>query len=340
MSIGQTATAVLRSGVPLVTDRAVDRVFVVLAGWLMTGVFLDAWAHISGLPDSFWTPWHGVLYSGLLACGASLVLARMAERTAERPILGAGYELSLVGVAVAGFGGIADAIWHTLFGIEFDIEAAVSPSHLVVAGGIFLVVTGPARAAWANRGFGLPAALSLLYGLSILAVILDYADPFTRVFGASPGAPTHALLQIEQSPALFAFLLYALLLSGVIQVALARIAVAPGYIALVVGGNALAMVLVNSPLLGAHLGAFVVVALVGGVLAAVAAAWLDPTPARPAAFRAFAFLVPTLLYAAYAVSVVIGPGTSWSPTFWSGLIVSGGLAGLLLSTLVLARPRA
>src|SRR6266508_1813507 len=175
MSIREGALAVARTRVPALSERAVDRVFVVLAGWLMTGVFLDAWAHISGLPDSFWTPWHGVLYSGLLACGASLVLARMAERTAERPILGAGYELSLVGVAVAGFGGIADAIWHTLFGIEFDIEAAVSPSHLLVAGGIFLVVSGPARAAWAKWAFGLPAALSLLYGLSILAVILDYA---------------------------------------------------------------------------------------------------------------------------------------------------------------------
>jgi hypothetical protein len=339
VSIGQAATAVLRSGVPLVTDRIVDRVFVVVAGWLMTGVFLDAWAHISRLPDSFWTPWHGVLYSGLLACGASLVLARVAERTAGRPILGAGYDPSLVGLAVAGFGGIADAVWHSLFGVEFDIEAAVSPSHLLVAGGIFLVVTGPARAAWAKRAFGLPAAISLLYGLSILAVILDYADPFTRVFGARPGAATHALLQIEQSSALFAFLLYAVLVSGVIQIALARVAVAPAYIALVVGGNALVMVLVNSPLLGAHVGAFVGVALAGGLLAAVAAAWLDPSPARPAAFRAFAFLVPALLYTAYALTVIIGPGTSWSPTFWSGLIVGGGLAGLLLSTLVLARPR-
>jgi hypothetical protein len=339
MSIGQTATAVLRSGVPLITDRAVDRVFAVLAGWLMTGVFLDAWAHISGLPDSFWTPWHGVLYSGLLACGASLVLARVAERTAGRPILRAGYEWSLVGVAVAAIGGMADAVWHTLFGIEFDIEAAVSPSHLLVAGGIFLVVTGPARAAWAKRAFGLPAALSLLYGLSILAVILDYADPFTRVFGARPGAPTHALLQIEQSLALFAFLSYAVLVSGVIQIALARVRVAPAYVALVVGGNALVMVLVNSPLLGAHAAAFVAVALVGGALAGVAAACLDPSPARPAAFGVFAFLVPTVLYVVYAVSVIIGPGTSWSPTFWSGLIVSSGLAGLLLSTLVLGRPR-
>ncbi len=276
--------------------------------------------------------------SPVCPCGASLVVARAAERSAGRRVLGAGYDLSVVGVAVAGIGGIADAVWHTLFGIEFDIEAAVSPSHLLVAGGIFLVVSGPARAAWAKRAFGLPAALSLLYGLSILAVILDYADPFTRVFGARPGAPTHALLQVEQSSALFAFLLYAVLVSGVIQLALARGPVAPAYIALVVGGNALVMVLVNSPLLGAHAGAFVAVALVGGVLAGVAAAWLNPSPARPAAFRAFAFLVPTLLYVVYAISVVIGPGTSWSPTFWSGLIVGGGLAGLLLSTLVLARP--
>src|SRR6266542_6952347 len=114
MSIGQTATAVLRSGVPLVTDRAVDRVFVVLAGWLMTGVFLDAWAHISGLPDSFWTPWHGVLYSGLLACGASLVVAKSGERAAGRPLLSAGYDLSLIGFGLAAIGGVGDAVWQTV----------------------------------------------------------------------------------------------------------------------------------------------------------------------------------------------------------------------------------
>lgn len=339
MSIGQTATAVLRSGVPLVTERGVDRTFVLLAGWLMTGVFLDAWAHIAGLPDTFWTPWHAVLYSGLLACGAALVLARIVERSTGRSLIAAGYDLSLVGAAVAGLGGVADALWHTLFGIEFDIEAAVSPSHLLVAGGIFLVVTGPARATWAKRAFGLPAALSLFYGLSILAVILDYANPFTRVFGAGPAAATRSLLQIEQGLALFAFLLYAVLVSGAVQIALARVAVAPAYIALVVGGNALVMVLVNGPLLGAHVGAFIVVALAAGLLSGVAAAWLDPSPSRPAAFRAFAFLAPTMLYALYALTVVVGPGTAWSITFWSGLIVSCGLAGLLLSTLVLSRPR-
>jgi hypothetical protein len=97
------------------------------------------------------------------------------------------------------------------------------------------------------------------------------------------------------------------------------------------------MVLVNGPL---HPGANVVllgVAIAGGMLAALAALWLRPSLERPNELRAFAFLVPALAYAAYAVAVTIAFGTSWSPTFWSGLVVTGGLAGLLVSSLAIDR---
>ena len=128
----------------LTSETIVDRAFAVVAGWLMTGVFLDAWAHISGLPDSFWTPWHAILYSGLLACGAFLFLARVVEARLERRLLADGYGLSIIGFGLGALGGVADAVWHTLFGVEFDIDAAVSPSHLLLASAILLVVTcGP-----------------------------------------------------------------------------------------------------------------------------------------------------------------------------------------------------
>ncbi len=186
---------------PLVAARTVDLTFAALAGWLMLGVYLDAWAHGAHLPDSFWTPWHGILYSGLVACAAFLVGASLVEGRTARRILAPGYGLSLVGAAVAGLGGIADAIWHTLFGIEFDIDAAVSASHLVIVAGIFLLVSGPARAAWASRSrIGVPGALSLLYALSILTVILSYANPFAGLMGTGPAPSSAALGQLEQIP--------------------------------------------------------------------------------------------------------------------------------------------
>ena len=44
-----------------------------LGAWLIGGLYLDGWAHIH-VPnlESFFTPWHAVLYSGYLAGAAAL----------------------------------------------------------------------------------------------------------------------------------------------------------------------------------------------------------------------------------------------------------------------------
>lgn len=318
-----------RAGAITITDRTVDRTFVVLAGWLMAGVYLDAWAHVSHLPDSFWTPWHAILYSGLMACGVFLFAIRA---TPYRVLLGRGYRLSLLGFALGMAAGVSDAIWHTVFGVEFDVEAAVSPPHLAVALGILFVVTGPARAAWVKRSFGVPAVLSLLYGLSILTVILDYANPFSAVFGSRP-APARELVQLEQTVALFAFITYAALLAGVAVIAVRNDERFAPWLGLIVGANAAAMTLVNAPLHPSATPLFLGVALCTGVAVVIAAVSLRPSADRPWMLRAFVFLIPVFLYVAYSVAVTLGVGTWWSPTFWNGLIAVGSIAALLVSSI-------
>jgi hypothetical protein len=331
-----SARSQTRARVGALTDRDVDRAFAVLAGWLMTGVYLDAWAHISRLPDSFWTPWHAILYSGLLACGVFLFVVR---GTSYRALLGRGYDLSLVGFVIATLGGVADAIWHTVFGIEFDVEAAVSPSHLAIAFGILLVVTGPARAAWTRRLFGLPAALSLLYGLSILTIILDYANPFSALFGAGAVPPTHELVQLQQTVALFAFSAYAALLTGVTVIAVRSDARAAPWLALVVAGNAVALTLVNAPLHREAVPLLLVVALVPAASILATAAWLRPSARRVGALRAFATLIPVAVYGAYVIAISVGVGTWWSPTFSTGVIALSAMTALLVTGIgLLGRP--
>jgi hypothetical protein len=56
-----------------------DMVLVLASGWVITGMVLDAWAHTHQCLESFFTPWHGVLYSGfivLMAWMAWIALAR------------------------------------------------------------------------------------------------------------------------------------------------------------------------------------------------------------------------------------------------------------------------
>jgi len=104
--------------------------------WFVVGLYLDGWAHTHQLPDSFFTPWHAIIYSGVL--GAALVLvgtAFLAWRNGApwRQALPAGYRLSLLGAGLFLIIGVADFVWHSLFGIEADLAALYSPPDLVLA---------------------------------------------------------------------------------------------------------------------------------------------------------------------------------------------------------------
>lgn len=62
-----------------------DRIVAAAAGWLVGGMWLDAWAHhsVSSTLETFFTPWHGVLYSGLLAMMSVLSAALVRGRVAR-----------------------------------------------------------------------------------------------------------------------------------------------------------------------------------------------------------------------------------------------------------------
>ena len=148
--------------------------------WLVAGLQLDAWAHAT-IPEleTFWTPWHAVLYSGIAACGG--VLAWRIHRLLPRDGLTPGALLGLppaLRVAAAGMalllvGGGVDTLWHNLFGIERELEIFVSPSHVLIIVGMVLVAAGPAllRAAApdpAGRGGRLGGADTVLVLASAL----------------------------------------------------------------------------------------------------------------------------------------------------------------------------
>jgi len=111
-----------------------DWMVIALSSWFVGGLFLDGWAHTHGKVDtSFFTPWHGVLYSGHLA-----TLLYLGWQWSRQRTLPAGYGLSLAGALLFVVGGVGDFIWHELFGIERSIEALLSPTHLLLALGLAL----------------------------------------------------------------------------------------------------------------------------------------------------------------------------------------------------------
>src|SRR3546814_7680376 len=99
--------------------------------WMVVGLFLDGWAHDNNKPESFFTPWHGVLYSGFAAATLAAVLVAARSRTSDRPwreTLPAGHGLTLAALAVFAVGAGGDLVWHEAFGVEVGVEALLSPT--------------------------------------------------------------------------------------------------------------------------------------------------------------------------------------------------------------------
>lgn len=165
-----------------------DWIMGVLAVVLMGGVVQDGWAHGHGLVDqSFITPWHAILYGTMALNG--IVLGAMAVLNLRRGYavsraLPYGYWMSLAGVIVFATGGAFDFWWHTRYGIETDINALISPSHIWLALGGALVFCGPLRSVASRYGsqtggwrIAGPAILSALALLTLIGFFTQYAQP-------------------------------------------------------------------------------------------------------------------------------------------------------------------
>ncbi|MFI2364617.1 hypothetical protein [Promicromonospora sp. NPDC019610] len=119
--------------------------------WLVVGLQLDAFAHAT-IPDleTFWTPWHAVMYSGIAACGLTLLWllrSRLPAVVTYRSLLRetpSALRLPGIGMGLLLVGGGIDTLWHNLFGIERGLEIFFSPSHYFIIAGMVLVAAGPA----------------------------------------------------------------------------------------------------------------------------------------------------------------------------------------------------
>jgi hypothetical protein len=338
------------------SPTAFDWIVAAASGWLIGGFWLDAWAHVF-LPslETFFTPWHAVLYSGLLATLAVLIVAWGRGRAAGHPASAAlpvGYGLSLVGALLFAAGGVGDMLWHLIFGIEADVEALLSPTHLFLALGGCLMIGGPLRAAWnrprweASNGWaGLgPTVLSLGFTLSLLAGFADYANPFGAPWpGTAPivdwarSAGVSDLRPVVPAPTsqglgLASILLQAGLLTGGALLVLRRWE-------LPFGAMTLLFTLAIGLLAAAHEQFLLIaVAVIGGLLADLLQAQLRPSVERRRALRVFAFAVPAALFAVYFLALGVDEDLSWSIYLWTGAILQAGVVGLLLSYLLVPPP--
>ena len=128
-----------------------NAITLVVATWLIVGLFVDGYAHdhlLVGARESFFNPWHALFYSGYFASVGWLTVLSRRHRvnTSNRWLpLPHGYEAAGIGVVVFAIGGVGDAIWHTIFGFERSTEALLSPTHLFLFVGLVLIASAPFR---------------------------------------------------------------------------------------------------------------------------------------------------------------------------------------------------
>jgi len=304
--------------------------------WLGAGLYADGWAHVNRLPDSFWTVWHAIFYSGFAAVATVIGGATILRRPLApswRTAIPRGYLASVVGAAIFAFGGLFDMAWHLTFGVEVGNDALLSPSHLTLALGGALLASGPLRADLYRRDRStslrdrLPMVLSLTAVFSLLTFFTLYADPYSPLHGAKFSSLSDDAVFRD----LLGMFVFSALIVGVLLFVLRATTLPRGALLLLLGLNAVAMLLMHGhgpPTITASL---IGVAVATGVGGEVLLAILRPLSTRVVQLRAFATLLPATFWALYFVAVFFLRGIGWSFTFLSGAVVLCGVVGLLLS---------
>jgi len=322
----------------------------VFGAWVVVGLFIDGWAHNHQRPETIFTPWHGILYSGLLVCACwASRLARRDKRPGESvwrspPV---GHSLTLVGVIVFAVGGTSDLVWHSVFGVEASLAALLSPTHLVMLAGALLVMTGPLRAGWADgrqqapsfRAF-LPTLVSLILTTALIAFFFQYATPFRRDnYGTWVPAYTNLVTRFSGAAASYG---EAIQIVGMLSLLVTNL--------IYVGALLFILRRWRPPFGTATLLFWSVTALVGGIdgfvrpwplLAALPAGLLgdllirrlDPSPHRAAAAYAVAALTSLSLWLFFFGSYQLAYGIGWTPELWAGALVMATMSALALSVL-------
>ncbi len=324
-----------RGSIP--ATRRFEWIVVVLCTWLLGGAYLDAWAHrhLATL-ESFFTPWHAVLYSGMFAIliflGVS-ALRNQARGHSPDHVLPSGYGLSLIGSAMFGVAGVIDMFWHLRFGIEVSLAALISPPHLLLMLSMGLIVTGPLRAAWRRPATRAPwtAIISASLLLSMFTFFEQFDQPLVNTWAATKGAVPDTTRHLQEL-GILGIMVQTALLTGVVLYLLSRFTLPFGSLTLLVGLNG---VLVGS--LEQHFD-LIPVAIIGGLLADIVILWLRPGPQRVTALRVASFLGPVGVSSLYLLFLAVTRGVNWPVTLWLGSIAVSGAIGVLLSYLAVHPP--
>ena len=298
---------------PKLTDRF-EQVYIFSSFVLITGAYLDAWSHIH-IPDleSFFTPSHGVLYTGGAMVSFLMVWTMFRNLRAGFPLtrsIPKGYLTGVFGFVILMVSGIGDMFWHTIFGIEQDLEAAFSITHLGIITGIVLIMLAPTMV---QRNRGDTNIIPMVsYALTLLAlnVISSWSHPLVKLY------PTlnYTYPNIGYSLGILSMLLQTVFLMGILLPIFRDRILPVGSMTFIVTVDAVYLGFLNANYV------FIAVYLFTGLLADLMY-WQYKKGGNPVWFRVFSIFIPAILYSLYIIVLEI-----IDEVLWNAHIISGAIA--------------
>ena len=144
--------------------------------WFLGGAWLDASAHVhlDAALETFFTPWHAMLYTGYMYVFVFYVYVKNKMKDYK-------FDIGLLGGSIFAIGGASDLLWHTFIGIEEGIEPLLSVSHILLFVGAFLMLdhaftSRPKKNILDNTSI---IAIASSYGLALF--ITQFMNPYFRV---------------------------------------------------------------------------------------------------------------------------------------------------------------
>jgi hypothetical protein len=186
-------------------------------------------------------------------------------------------------------------------------------------------------AAWRRPASGglarqLPAVLSLTALLFVFTFFSLFAGPYSAVIGTG-AKPSEATLVRS----LLGMYLFSALIVGCALVALRRGTLPVGAVTVMLGLNAVAMILMRGHAPLEVQVTFMLVAIAAGAIGDLLRWRLRPSDTRPLQLHAFAFALPIVYFALYLGVVVLRVGSGWTVHELTGMVTLCGIVGLLVS---------
>lgn len=331
--------------VPVERDstRLEDAGMAAVSVWIVTAVYLDGRAHFLELPDSFFTWWHLLMYSGVIVATLLLLAMGLRRRKPEQSVVGAaldpprGYGYSVVGAGLFLLGGLGDMLWHSVFGVEAGLDALLSPTHLVLMSGALLLFMGPLIATivkdpeadvWALSALVATGAMTAVVGFALSYISAFNTDaPLRPVLSYPEGTPQHYAAEVPAVAGLASFVVTTLVLIVPLVFLVARRQVPLGTATLGVTAVAvLAAILNNVERPWIMVGAFI-----GGLVVDVVIAVGSRRASRRAVAIIVAVTLPVAVWSAVLIALQLADGVQWSPELAAGSVLLSALVSLVVA---------